>query len=537
MSIRPNFEASDWKSTKLPKLSQLDSLQRCLICKDFLRAPVSTSCNHTFCSQCIREHLLKENLCPLCKSEQFESNLKRDILLEEIVQCFQSLRDELIELVSTNLLQPMESASNDKFASNHSSKSTVSSPDPEVIEVTDDSDLDRSAPSRSATSSGKSTPQPADTAECPICGDRSMSAEYLQLKHIDECLSGKKKRVGAVKRKRNEISQFFQSRKKANNIDHQQFYFEQAEKHHHETKRMPRIDFGSISTLKLKEKLAGLKLSALGLRPQLELRYNQYMLFFNSNLDTNRPVSELELRQKLNQWEKSHLAFKPLALNSIFGDSLIHKNITDKDFPIKAWEERYRDEFRELVRAARKSRVQGKTSEMTEKSSQMTVKSSEMTEKSSEMTNQSDAIQTTSSQSEAVQSTPTTDLYEVISGQKDLNKKPQETKTISEESKEPSSRKRGEILESTSESTSESASESTSTHRTRSRSLKVVENQAFSLSSIQDVHLVDHTGTLDHPSPQSAVVETLNIGGGNNSEKNEQAFDLSTLILFIPLQH
>lgn len=516
MSTRPNFEASDWKTTKLPKLSQLDSLQRCLICKDFLRAPVSTSCNHTFCSQCIREHLLKENLCPLCKSEQFESNLKRDILLEEIVQCFQSLRDDLIELVSTKLLQPMESASNDNFASNCSSKSTVSSPDPEVIEVTDDSDLDRPVPSRSATSSGKSTPQPADTAECPICGDRSMSAEYLQLKHIDECLSGKKKRVGAVKRKRNEISQFFQPRKKANNIDHQQFYFEQAEKHHHETKRMPRIDFGSISTLKLKEKLAGLKLSALGLRPQLELRYNQYMLFFNSNLDTNRPVSELELRQKLNQWEKSHLAFKPLALNSIFGDSLVHRNITDKDFPIKAWEERYRDEFRELVRAARKSRVQGKTSELTEKSS-------EMTEKSSEMTEQSSAIQSSSSPSEAVQSTPTTELYELTTGQKDLNKKPQETKTMSEESIEPSSRKRGEILESTSESTSR--------HRTRSQSL-------FSdVSSIQDVHLVDDTGTLDHPSPQSAVVKTLNVGSGNKSEKNEQAFDLSTLMLFVPLQH
>lgn len=455
---------------------------------------------------------MKENLCPLCKSEQFESNLKRDILLEEIVLCFQSVREDLIKMATTGESESVALAANDKFASKNASRSAAWTPDPEVIDVADESDVDKSGPS---ASSGPSTPLPTSgTAECPICGDRSMSAEYLQLKHIDECLSGKKRPVGVGKRKRNEISLFFQPRKKAKEIDHQQFYFEQAEKHHHDTKRMPRIDFGSLSTPKLKEKMAGLKISVLGLRSQLELRYNQYMLFFNSNLDTNRPVSELELRQRLNQWEKSHLAFKPLALNSIFGDSLTHKSISDKDFPIKAWVEKYHDEFRELVRAARKSRLtQGKNVELTEGS--RTIQST------------STQVETTQPEdTEAPHSTPSADLRQLRST----------TKPKDPDAKIPPSK-----THSTSELISASLD---STNRTRSQcsphTTPCTEDPGSSvllmgiLSADNNNH-ADRTGTFHPSSPHSAAADNPEIG--NKSKKADEAFDLSTLILFVPLHN
>lgn len=551
MSRPPGFEASDWKDTKLPKLAQLDSLQRCLICKDFLKAPVSTSCNHTFCSQCIREHLLKENLCPLCKSEQFESNLKRDILLEEIVVCFQSLRDELFNMVSNHNERAPDSlvTSRNGGESSRNVISTTSSPDPEVIEVTDESDLDR------ATVSKSSTPHPpSGTAECPICGDTSMSAEYLQLKHIDECLSGRKKKLSGVKRKRNEISLFFQPKKKPKDIDHQQFYFGQADKHHHETKRMPRIDFGSLSTPKLKEKLAALKVSVLGLRPQLELRYNQYMLYFNSNLDTNRPVSELELRQKLNQWEKSHLAFKPQALNSIFGDSLAHKNISDKDFPIKVWEERYREEFRDLVRAARRSRKVMKVSKKDSMDSKsVNLKSVDLTSVNLNSTipmkpNSTDStiidFSFTSNSNSNLASESTADTSEYLPGSKSsistsdskLRSTIGDSHSIrnSDPGFEESHSASGEIHSASGESFGTTGSSHSSAGQCQHQPGYPGSSQS-NCPTTND-HIAGHAGlTPIHPSSPHGDAGDLEIG--NMSKGSSDSFDFSTLMLFVPLKH
>lgn len=342
-----DFELSDWKTTKLPKLSQLDSLLRCLICKDFLKAPVITSCNHTFCSQCIRQHLMSVSRCPLCKNEQFESNLKRNILLAEIVACYESVRPDVIELATKRELHEKDSGTRQ---SSPKLKEAGKVMENEVIEVLDEPEAD-SAPLTPLT-------PPPGSVSCPICGDH-MSAEFLQRKHLDECLSGKKKSIPksvTPKRKREGISLFFQPRKKPKEVDHEKFYFAQADKHHHDTKKLPKLDFGSVSTPKLKEKLSALKLAVSGSRPQLELRYNQFYLLYNSNLDLSRPALDLELRQKLNQWEKLHLAFSaPVSVNTIFGDQLSHKSITDKDFPVGAWLEKFKDEFRELTRAARKS--------------------------------------------------------------------------------------------------------------------------------------------------------------------------------------
>lgn len=343
-----DFEPSDWKNTKIPKLAQLDSLQRCLICKDFLKAPVITSCNHTFCSQCIRQHLMSVSRCPLCKTEQFESNLKRVILLEEIVLCFQALRNDLITLVGSQPETPTPSAPSEPK-------------NIEVIEIPDD-----------VTSSGLDSTSKIEEkldpgyVHCPVCGE-VMKKEHVQGSHLDYCLNGKPDpklipKTQPVKRKANDVLLFFQSqklqkKKPAGGIDHENFYFKQGEKHHHDTKRIPKIDFTSLSAAKVKEKLASYKLSTVGSRADLEWRYNQYYLLHQSNLDSSHPLTEMELRQKLKQWEVSRLVTPASnASNTIYGDSLSRKCISDKDFPIKAWLDFYKDEFKTLVKQARKSR-------------------------------------------------------------------------------------------------------------------------------------------------------------------------------------
>lgn len=338
-----DFDPLDWRRTRIPKLAQLEALQRCLICKEFLRAPVITSCNHTFCSQCIRQHLMSESNCPLCKAEQFESNLKRVILLEEIVACFQAVRDDLIAVVkadpdvSAAPERPPERPERPEAARQAPDVEETSRPSlAEVIEVSD-SDL----------------PEPGRVAGrvlCPVCGE-SMTAEVLQRSHLDDCLSGKRK----PKRKRAEIALFFGRKQAKPAVNHDDFYFGQLHKHHHDAKKLPKIDYASTSTPKLKEKLAALKLAVLGTRTQMELRYNQYYILHNANLDANHPATDLELRQKLNQWEKTHQAFlAPVGANTLFG--LSHKSVADKDFPIRTWLDKHRDEFRDLVRAAKRSR-------------------------------------------------------------------------------------------------------------------------------------------------------------------------------------
>lgn len=340
--MNPEFEPSDWTDTAVPKLAQLDSLQRCLICKDFLKAPVMTSCNHIFCSQCIRQHLITVSQCPLCKTEQFESNLKRVILLEEIVSCFQSIRPGLIELLAKRESEPTTK-----------DKQILRSETPEIIEILEHSDSDALP----------------NSVPCPVCNVK-MDPDFLQRKHLDDCLLGRKS-VPSAKRKLLKISLFFQPRAKQpkQEINHLDFYFDQVHKHHHETKRMPKIDFASLSTPKLKDKLAHYKLSTTGTRAQMELRYNQFYLLYNSNLDSNRPVLELELRQNLNRWEKSHAAFSTLANGgSIFGDALSSKLVSDKDFPLLAWQQKYRKEFSRLIRKARASHTSNRERKIAESS-------------------------------------------------------------------------------------------------------------------------------------------------------------------------
>ncbi|WPK27085.1 hypothetical protein PUMCH_004457 [Australozyma saopauloensis] len=345
-------DPSEWLQTRLPKLSQLDSLQRCLICKDFLKAPVITSCNHTFCSLCIRQHLQSVSNCPLCKAEQFESNLKRVIILEELVSCFRELRPQLLSLLALQ----------------DSGEAVMEPPPPKDIEVVEISDDD--------TSKGP------DLVQCPVCS-KSMSAKHLQQSHLDYCLRGEveppaasallkltRSAKSSAERKRGGISLFFLAQKRARpspppkeEINHEAFYFNEVHKHHHEVKRLPKIDFSSLSTVKVKEKLLNLKLLTQGTRPQLELRYNQFYLLYNSNIDLSRPASELELRQKLNQWEKSHQGFSaPKAGSTIYGDELKYKALTDKDFPIRGWLKKYREEFTTLTQTARATHAKKKAS-------------------------------------------------------------------------------------------------------------------------------------------------------------------------------
>lgn len=339
-------DPSDFRSSQIPKLTELDALQRCFICKEFMKAPMTTSCNHTFCSHCIRGYIVVNSSCPLCKTEQFESNLKKVILLEEIINCYVALRQDLLKHVRKD--EPIVEVKQ------------------EIIDISDEE------PPKKKQKLTTAIPTRDELVECPICS-KKMTAQKLQSKHIDECLGHKKvtPRKKLTSSTRNgAISSFFKqpdhyptTTNTKVTKDHLKFYFEEVEKHNTtENKKLSKLDFSSLSTPKLKEKLAQIKLPTTGTRAQLELRYNQFYIIYNSNLDSNHPVPEKILYQRLNQWETSHLAFGGSAGSDLFSSrSISLKPITDKDFLVKQWVEVYRDEFKELIKRARLSHQQKKS--------------------------------------------------------------------------------------------------------------------------------------------------------------------------------
>lgn len=91
-------DSTDWLDTPLSLLAPLESSLRCQVCKDFFDNPVITSCSHTFCSLCIRRCLSTEGKCPVCRSSDQETKLRRNWIVQELLEAFQNARPSVLEL-------------------------------------------------------------------------------------------------------------------------------------------------------------------------------------------------------------------------------------------------------------------------------------------------------------------------------------------------------------------------------------------------------------------------------------------------------
>lgn len=97
----PSFDipdSTDWLDTPLSLVAPLESSLRCQVCKDFFDNPVITSCSHTFCSLCIRRCLSSEGKCPVCRSSDQETKLRRNWAVQELVEAFNIARPNVLDL-------------------------------------------------------------------------------------------------------------------------------------------------------------------------------------------------------------------------------------------------------------------------------------------------------------------------------------------------------------------------------------------------------------------------------------------------------
>lgn len=116
-------DPTDWNGTLLPGLADVEAPLRCQVCKEFMTAPMMTSCGHTFCSACIRRYLAGAGICPACKTKDQEINLKKNKSMEEVVEAFQRARVAMLEVAKTQpSIEPTSNRKKRSIASQESSQ-------------------------------------------------------------------------------------------------------------------------------------------------------------------------------------------------------------------------------------------------------------------------------------------------------------------------------------------------------------------------------------------------------------------------------
>ena len=419
-------DPTDWTNTKFPNFQNFDSMIRCHICKEFMRAPVITNCDHCFCSSCIRKYLNTNSKCPLCNEKQFESGLRKVLLLDEIIIWFSKNRSDLFKILQNdthndqdvddtnneeNVITIRNGSSNDDSSNyfknksnkrgklfdslngNNKKRKNEDDKKPFIYESMKKKKIkgfNSDGTSNTSSSSNTTTDKPMELVECPICSE-FMTVDELQTNHIDKCLTNvstndsqsrtktqtqtqRDTRSSPIPRsephdksglKRSETDPSDHSNhRKINNEKDTKMYQIQSQKFANK-KRLPKLDFPSISLTRLKETLSNLGIQTNGNRSILEMRYTEFVNLYNSNLDSVSPVSDTTLLGRLRKWESlgkienNTNTTSNSNNNHISGDPSVErkkKNLKER----KKWNNKYKSEYQDLIAKAKASILKNK---------------------------------------------------------------------------------------------------------------------------------------------------------------------------------
>ncbi|KAK4180870.1 putative postreplication repair E3 ubiquitin-protein ligase rad-18 [Triangularia setosa] len=346
-------DSTDWLGTPLANLKPLEEAFRCHVCKDFFISPMLTSCNHTFCSLCIRRCLNADGKCPLCRKNDDISKLRGNWALREAVEAFVGARDTVL-----------------KFARTPASAAVPKSPKRKAAEV-DDSDEEfqeskrprRSTRNRKAKGQETSSqlmiedsegdvpesndgedeyvPEPNDgLVACPICEQRMK--EVLVDRHLDTSCPGEPqpqpKRTPTTNRSIATTLQSPSQRPPAAPAK--------------APERLPTLQYSMVKDQALRKIMRELGLSIAGNRPMLEARHREWLTLWNANCDSAHPKTRGALLQDLQAWERTIGTMAPTSSKAASTGA----QIKDKDFDGGAWAAKHDSSFKDLIANARRSR-------------------------------------------------------------------------------------------------------------------------------------------------------------------------------------
>lgn len=363
-------DSTDWLSTPLGSLAQLESSLRCQVCKDFFTTPMITSCSHTFCSLCIRRYLSQEGRCPACRESDQEIKLRRNWVVEELVTNFtasrkgllefaqsaaQSKRDEDVESQRPNKRRKLEETARNgvERRSTRSQSKRVTIPDgqqsrrstPEVI-------VDSEDEGSVYEDTGVSSPQPVQQFKepndgrvtCPCCHRRMK--ETLINSHLDKCIAGDS--TTPIEETMSPAPQLAPPGTIA--------YGQAKPSNQQAQTRLPFINYSLLNDNALRKKLKDLGIPNQGSKELMRRRHTEWVNLWNANCDSTNPVTKRQLLQDLRVWEDTlgrQIDRAPAASSGFMS----------KDFDREGHVKRQKDNFDDLIRQARQKRLAQKEAE------------------------------------------------------------------------------------------------------------------------------------------------------------------------------
>lgn len=340
-------DSTDWLTTPLPGLAAVESALRCQVCKDFYKTPMLTSCNHTFCSLCIRRALSNDGKCPLCRANEQEIKLRSNWSMEEVVAAFVKARPKVIDFARKPPVSVVESIEAPK---RRLENGVVEEESREPKRLRSSARL---SATRGAHATSEMARQEADLfapdqqekeyddglVACPICLTRMKEAQVDR--HLDSSCPG---------------SPQPETRRRPTSKDHSVLMngyssIIQEASSKKRPDRLPAVNYSMLKEPALRKKLGELGISTMGDRKMLEKRHREWTTIWNANCDALQPRRKTELLQDLNTWENTLGSRAPTASRSIN----LGAQIKDKDFDHQAWSTKHDSSFKDLIANARKN--------------------------------------------------------------------------------------------------------------------------------------------------------------------------------------
>lgn len=341
-------DSSDWLKTPLEKLAQVDSSLRCRICKDFYKTPMITTCGHTFCSLCIRHSYSSDQKCPACRASGQTSQLKRNAVVEEIVEAFQNARPVALDFArnisstttkSTSPKRKAELIAEDDhdrpYKRTRSSSRRMESGEGNshnTISLDDDKDGDYRPHSQATRSNSASNikQRAPDLVECPICG---LFVKELDINpHIDNGCQPIAKPSPILRPQVMKPSRSLQKTSASS-----------------KPIPLPYISYNGMKETSLKKKLNELSIPSWGSKIEMQNRHTEWVAIWNANCDAKNPKSTRDLLTDLGKWEKTQGALAPKT-------STMGLAIKDENFIKSSWGDDHKNDFEDLIKKARQKR-------------------------------------------------------------------------------------------------------------------------------------------------------------------------------------
>ncbi|XP_065218041.1 E3 ubiquitin-protein ligase RAD18-like [Planococcus citri] len=323
-----NFEELSATSNDVEQMKNIDNLLKCGICYEYFTTCVVTECSHNFCSLCIRKYIQYKTECPVCFKPLYDSQLRANRIVDNLVNIFPDLKDRIIRHLRTLktlkpnciYVSPQKKSEVTPVKTSVSRKSISKTPKSFIIENTEakESNTPVAGSSRHSTQ----TPEPSKViipkifqspvkkshsssdnvaqkhVKCPVC-----SVDILERNinlHLDDCLNRSK------------------DEKKKEQIPPKR-------------QHLPKLVYRLMSEKSLRSKVKEHGLNAQGDFETLKNRLQKYTALYNAECDKTDPRPVQDIIRQLEREEKALSSQKlPKSIFNVTRDEVSKEELNEQ---------------------------------------------------------------------------------------------------------------------------------------------------------------------------------------------------------------